>query len=324
MEKNPKVIDILNTSEIKKIVTEIYLIEKERLKKEFQIIDDKTMIAYLRAFITNKYQELSNDSEKKYFIEALRSKFIIVDLMDEFIESINATKARAGELIDEDVREELEELAEYKDTKIYKELSKSDKEIAKIINEYHGYISLNQLKKGAQEEGPYFGYKISQEEIEIIELTKKYYIPNQLAHMLYDEKREDGLFCDHEIHNDNEVLKELLVSTNKNNPSYEIIFPDGKIVEYFKGDIRVKPYTYKQVLEYTKLYYVQNYKEMKECYSTEEDIPSYEVGRRMILNSFINVRAMLYKYEDIYTQKMIDDSKKTLVRMKETSKKYDL
>ena len=328
MEKEPIIITILKSQEYRQIVTGMYLNAKPFLNEEFQKIDDRTMMSYVRAHFTNIYQEIDNEKAKSLFLMSLGNGFTFIELMDDFVEKINGTKAKMGDLIHKDVALELESLKEYKDTKIYKELSKSNKEIAIIINDYHGYITPTIIRKRLNDNYTPYDYKISEEELEIIERTKKYFMPNQMAHMLFDEKKDSEYYCNHEINGEDEILKKLLVTTNKDNPRFEIVFPDGIIIDYYKGDIRVKPYNYRQVLEYIKLFYAAYYNEMRECFEKtinrgmRDDYPKYEIARQMILNSFVNVYAMLHSYEDIYTQKMIDDSKKTLVKIKETAKKY--
>lgn len=330
MEK-PIIIDLLKSSEYRQIVANMYFNAKQYLDEEFQFEDDRTMISYVRAYFTNVYESIDNDKAKQLFLMSLNSGFTFVELMDDFVEKINATKATMGDLIHKEIVKEFEELRDYKDTKINQELSKSNKEISKIINEFHGYTTPTKIRRAMKDDSIYQEYKISEEELQIIERTKKYFMPNQLAHMLYDEKKDSDYYCDHEINSDDEMLKRLLVSTNKDNPRIEIVFPDGMIVDYYKGDIRIKPYNYSQVVEYTKLFCAAHYEEMKTCFEatlrimgSDDDYPTYELGKQMILNSFVNVYAMLHSYEEIYTQKMIDDSKKEFVKIKETANKYYL
>lgn len=334
MGKNPTIVDFLNQEEYRLLISNMYMSAKEYLDEEFQDMDDDEMISYVRAHFTNIYESIDNEMAKGLFLMSLGNGFTIVELMDDFIEKVNGTKAKIGDMINKNAVEQLQELQEYKDTPIYRELSKSDEEISKIIREFHGYSTITELKRKAEEKDeprrfPFRQYKVSKEELEIIERTKKYFFPNQLAHMLYDEKISQDYYCDHEIRNDDEILKKLLVTTNKDNPRFEIIFRDGMIVDYYKGEIRVKPYSYRQVLEYTKLFCAANFEEMRECFENtngalDQEITSYRLGRQMIINSFVNVYSMLFALENIYTQKMIDDSKKTFVKMKETAKKYDL
>ena len=334
MGKNPTIVDFLNQEEYRLLISNMYMSAKEYLDEEFQDMDDDEMISYLRAHFTNKYESISDDLTKNIFMMSLGNGSTILEILYDFIEKVNGTKAKMGDMIDKDAIEQLQELKKYKDTQIYKELSKSDKEISKIIRKFNGYSTITELKRKAEEKDeprrfPFRQYKISKEELEIIERTKKYFFPNQLAHMLYDEKISQDYYCDHEIRNDDEILKKLLVTTNKDNPRFEIIFRDGMIVDYYKGEIRVKPYSYRQVLEYTKLFCAANFEEMRECFENtngvlDQEITSYRLGRQMIINSFVNVYSMLFALENIYTQKMIDDSKKTFVKIKETAKKYDL
>jgi hypothetical protein len=329
MEK-PRIVDVLMSSEYRQIVARMYLKAKPFLHEEFWDSDDRIMLSYVRAHFTNVYQEIDNDTAKSLFLMSLGNGFTFVELMDDFVEKINGTKAKMGDLIHKDIVEQLADLKDSRDTKIFQELCKSNNEISRIICEFHGYLTPTKIRRYIKENIPIDDYLFTEEELEIIERTKKYFLPNQLAHMLYDEKKNSEYSCNHEINNSEEELKRLLVSTNKDNPRFEIVFKDGMIVDYYKGDIRVKPYNYAQVLDYTKLFCAAYYDEMKACFEAtmifnpDEKATPYELGKQLIMNSFVNVYAMLHACEDIYTQKMIDDSKKTLVKIKETAQKYYL
>ena len=327
--ENMDIIQLMNDPNVQNIIRGTYEGVKSYLKEEFQNMDDDEMISYAKAYIINEYNKITNKYEKKNFMLDVVQGYRIIEGMDNFIKSMNGTTAKMGELVRKDVVDELKELENYKYTDVYKILSKDNKKIA----EYHGYVSIKRLKKNAEESNgkkSYFEYILSKEEINIIENTKKYYIPNQIAHMLFDEKLSPYYSCDHTIYNEKEVLKNLLVSTNENSPRYDIVFEDGRIVEYNMGDIRVKPYTFKQVVEYTKLYMAKNFYDMLEYYENpintlcmNTSTPEQK-GRQMLINSYTYVLGILTEYEDIYTQKMIDDAKEDLIKMKETAKQYHL
>ena len=333
MKKYPKIIDALKDKNNKEIITSYYKDLKEYLNKEFQEMDDSLLVSYLMAHIVNLY-EAEDDLGKQIFINRINNGFTIIDFMNDFVDKINGSKAELGDRVKPEVIPELMELKNYKATDVYKELSKSNKEIAKLIKEKHGYFTMSELKKKAKEEPPegvFKPYIISEDELHIIECTKEYGVFNQLAHLLYDEKKGYRYCCDHEINCEEDELKRLLVNTKHNNPRFDILFNDGTIIEYYRGDIRKKPYNFKQVVILTKLYYAKNYKEMKEKYekamyisSTNNDSVSYQLGRNMVIDSFLKVIDLLDAYEEVYTRKMIDDSKKEFIKIQETAKKYNL
>ena len=332
----PNIVKLVKNKAYSSMISAAYREEKRFLHEDFQDIDDDLMISHAKAYMVGRYLELNNDREREHFLDIIRSGILIIGLIDDFIKSLNAMKSKIGDHVHDDILYDLKALEKYKDTDMYKKLSKGNNRIASIIKEYHGYVTLKELKEKCHDEpliiGDYKEYIISEEEIKIIEATKNHPLPNQIAHLLFDYRKNNDYRCDHKINNDNEVLKNLLVNTKQNSPRYDIIFEDGTIVNYNEGDIRIRPYNFKQVLRYTKLYFVQNFDEMYEVYTQSSNIfyrgdakpPMAEIERQMILNSFVNVLSLLIDYEDIYTKRTIEDSKKNLVKIKEIAKKYDL
>lgn len=332
--ENKELIEVLNTIDIQKMINSIYKCIKESLKPEFQETDDEIMVSYLKSFILIEYDKITNKYEKnKYIIDIKQGCFQLV--LERFIKCINGTTAKMGDIVNKDVIVELKELLKYKDNDIYKTLSKNNKKVAKIIADYQGLFSINYLKKKAQENEEiksYFEHIISKKELDVIEKTKgEYFLSNQIAHMLYDEKDCYFYYCDHNINSKDEIFKIALINTNESNPRFNIVFPDGIILEYHMGDIRIKRYTFKQVVDYSKLYFAMNFDEMVKDYTNQNNNILYgapmtkeKLGRDMLINSYIHVRDMLEEYDNIYTQKMIDDYKKELVLIKNTSKKYHL
>ena len=358
--ETPDLVNLLQTRLYDRIIRMSYIEEKEKLHEDFQDIDEDLMISHIKAYIIKTYEEIEDDEEKTRFInivndpEIEKSRIIDVTifhiLIQNFIKSLNSLKSKIGDRVNRHIIDDLKELEKYKTKDIYKELKKENNKIAQIIKDYHGYVTFNELKEKSHDE-PYYvdGYQeyvISEEELKIIEATKKYPIPNQMAHLLFDTRKNCEYHCDHEIKSDKEILKKLLVSTNKCSPRYDIVFDDGTIVCYNEGNIRIRPYNFKQLLRYTKLYLAKNYDTLLDSYEnplnisfdidsdffdfgptiepTDFESNSDEVARQMIINSFIHAHDMLIDYEDIYTKEIIDESKKELVKVKEITKKYDL
>ena len=325
------IIKLLNDPEVERSIRGIYRIVSTHLKDEFKCIDEDTMISYAKAYLIHEYNSIENKYDKKHFLVEIK-KGIIYPVLDNFIRSLNGSIAKPGELVKKYVVDEIRELKEAKDTEIYRILSQDNKYIAREIAKYHGFHTIGYFKKRAEENKgvqSYLEHIIPEEELKIIEATKNYPIPNQIAHMLYDVRSNIYYYCDHTINSEDEKLKNLLVSTKQQNPRFEIVFKDGTIVEYNNGDIRIKPYTFKQLVEYTKLYFAQEFDGLLETYDsynqpTQQPVSNEKKGRDMLLDAYTSVRGMFEDYGDIYTQKMIDDYKKELVLLKETSKKYHL
>ena len=331
----PGIVKLLKTKMFGNIVSSAYREGKKFLYEEFQDIDDDLMISHAKAYIVKKYEEIEDELERDLFMDAFRDGVIIIGLVDDFIKSLNALKSKTGDPVHKDILDSLKELEEYKNTDLYKKISRNNNEIAKIIKDFHGYVTIKELKDRCHDEARggknYREYVISEDEIKIIEATKNNPLPNQIGHLLFDDRKNNDYYCDHEIKTDGEILKRLLVSTNRNSPRYDIIFEDGTIVCYKEGDIRIRPYNFKQVLRYTKLYFVKEFDELYETYKNSIEIysktkksPTEQIGRQMILNSFVHILTILIDYEDIYTKKIIDDSKNDLIKIKEITKKYDL
>ena len=330
---NKDILNLLNNKDFQNTLIGTYRCLKTSLRKELQDIEDNIIISYLKSYIMYEYEKIEDDRERVDFITSLKESSSQA-LYNSFVESINGTIANMGDLVDPQVVLELRELLPYKNDDIYKELSKDNKTISKIIAEKHGYLSIKSLKKKAKENPnvkSYFEHIISEEEIRIIDYAKEdFFFPNYIAHMLFDEKTY-FYYCDCNVNGDSEILKNAILNTNENNPRLDIVYPDGIIVEYHMGEIRVKRYTFHQVVEFTKLYLAKNFSDILSQYENPNcpviygaQIDTKKLATSMILNAFIIVQDMLEAYNDIYTQKKIDEYKKIYTILKETSEKYNL
>ncbi len=331
MEDVQRLIDILDEYEYLvdangiNYIHMLYEEYKEKLSSKFQNEDEYTFFSYLKAYFIYEYLK-KDDRQKELFIVTLEKGIGYKSTFKEFIEKINAIDATPFELTDKEVLDRLAELRIQSNESIYRELSKSNKEIAKIIKKNYNYYTIDEIKEGKSLRIGNKEYKLSNEEIEIIDGVKKNFQLNQFAHMVYDEKGYFCYECDSEIHNDDEVLKRFLVNTNRNNPEIKIIYSDGKIVDYYNGYIRLKPYNFKDIVEYTKLYYTENYEELKRFQQDrfKTKTMSYKVGKSMICLSFEKAISILDGLEDIYTKKTIEEAKEEFTKLKKIVKEYDL
>ena len=331
--ENKEIVELLKTELFNFLIKNAYIDEKKFLHEDFQDVEDDLMISHAKAYIVKIYDGLETAEAKKEFIDFLNDMAgptMIHSLVRDYMANVNSLKYKIGDRVDQKLPETIKELEGYKDSNVYKELSKDNNKIARIIKEYHGYLTLKELKSKCHEESNDGEYIVSEEEIKIIEATKNYPIPNQLAHLIFADRKEWDYHCDHEIKNENEALKSLLVSTNKSNPKYDIVFDDGTIVCYKAGDIRVRAYNFKQVLRYTKLYCARNFDKMSLFFDDPKNSKRFDAetpenkGKQFIIQSFIRTRGLLADYECVYTKKMIEDAKTNLDKVKELTKKYDL
>ena len=330
MDELDKLIDILNTEEKNELMHEMYQTAKDMLDRRWHNIDEEDMLSYIKAYCIYLYLNMDDERQKGLYLLAIEMNFAFIGIFSAFVDKMNAIKARMSDLKDKNVLESLKLLYKYINDPKYEELSKSNFEIADMIKDYHGYFTIDEIKSGKYlyDKNNPLGYQLTGREIEIIDRTKKYYQLNQLAHMLYDEEGIYHYYCDKNIYSNEEILKRFIVDTNKENPQYEIVFDDGIILDYVMGNIWIKPYKFNHVLTYTKLFYVKNYDSMRDYYYSilhikPETLPK-TIKKQMIMSSFMNVIKMFYALEDVYSQKMINDSKEDFVKIKRIVKDYDL
>lgn len=322
------ILNALNSENYTELMSQMYSCSKDIINEKWQ--NEDKFISYFKAYCVYEYLKISGDRQRGLFLLSLDLGFGLISIFTDFIEIVNATEAKMADLIYSDSLEIFKELTPYIKSPIYKELSKSDKVISQIIKDHHHYITMEEIKSGKylnNGTNP-TGYKITGREILYLDKAKDYEKLNRLAHLYYDEKGVLLYTCNPDIDDNkdifNKFLKNFLLNTNSNNPEYDIIFDNGTIVNYFMGDIRVKPYNFQNVLTYTKLFYAAHFNDMKKFFNVKEDKITPEIAKQMVKSSFVNVISMLHSLEDVYTQKMIDNSKDELVKIKKIVKDYDL
>ena len=326
MDELDRLIHILNGEEYHELLKNMYLAHKNSLNAKWQNIEDDTMVSYLKAYCVAMYMDIKDERQKELFIVSITLGYALLAICPAFIGQLNTAAAKMAELINTEVLDDLKELSKYSNHPIYKELSKSNKVIANIVKEQHRYLTIEEIKNGKYLKNGCnpTGYKITGKEIEMLDRAEKFKKLNVLAHLLYDEREIVKYKSDYNINNESEMLKKFLMPTHANNPEYDIIFKDGTIVNYFMGDIRIRPYKFQDVLTYTKLFYASHYEKMKEFFNVKENDISIDIAKQMVKSSFLNVIEMFYCLEDVYTKKMIDNSKEKVLKMKKLVEDYNL
>lgn len=319
MLKDPKYSDML---------AEMYTSIKFSLNEEWQSVNDEVMLSYLKAYCLYCCDNKSNARQQELYLFSLNMGFPIAGVVSEFVDKMNTVSALVGETVNKDRIKDLKRLLDYRDTNTFYELTKSDKTIIKTIKQVCGLITIKELKEGKYQKKN--DYEVTPEEIETIEKVKAHPELNQIAHTLYDEKKSYYYKANLKKANEDDIIKNFLITTNKNNPEYNILFNDGTIVNYFEGELRVKPYKLQHILLFTKLFYAANYDSMKSFYllidnigNTDYSAPS-KIGKELLMSSISNVIIILRSLEEIYTKKIIDDTREMFVKIKKIAREYDL
>ena len=331
MDEIKKYIKILDNIDITSSIQDLYSYAKKRLKKNMTIEEFESFFkAYLIHNMSTK-KEIFNFCDLK---ETLNNTRFLKMIVYDFIIMINATKAKISELIDDVDYNELKDLEDYINDPMYKELSEKDQIIGMIIKDEFCYVTIGDIKTGSYlTNGHNIGkYTLSKEEIEKIEEAYKFSHLNELAHLIFDD-RIDTIYEYKEDTKDKDIMRKLIINTGKHNPEYEILFKDGTIINYRNGYFRKKPYNYFDLINYTKLYLIANYYEIEEDIGKYMDFDFESIDPELfeiikfqdeIETAFSRVVNMLYSLEDVYTKKMIDNSKEEYTKVKKILKDYNL
>jgi hypothetical protein len=251
----------LNSKKYQKAIRDFY---KNRVAKldETQI-DEESFVSYAKAFTIQKYLNPKTEDciRRDIMFDTYTGKIDINDIADLLITIKESANPTVNMLVQKHI-DYMKELQEYEDTLAFKELSKREDEIEKTIKEINGFTTIEEIKSGVYKAPR--NYKISAEELEVIEKARKVPEKIQLIHTLYDEEAQFRIVCNYDAIDDEE-LKQYAYHTDKANPEFEIIYEDGTIVNYYRGDIRIKPFKFADVMYYTKLEFA------KEYYADEDD-----------------------------------------------------
>ena len=273
----------------------------------------------LRGLFIDEYITAKDTTEMNYIMQAaLNSDIYAVDATGIF-KTVEATKAKPGEVVEIDYVKESINITEFQDEPLYDDISKYNNIIANIIKKEQCFYSLKQIKMGNYV-GPR-NYRISPKEIRTIENVKMIKPINKIIHDLYDVTGVFYNYCEYNDIPQNSVLKKFAFHTNKENPLFKIVFEDGTIVEYLMGDLRVLSYNFKDLLVLTKLHMVQ---ELQQNDIYDIDLLPKEDFINLVLFSSNRSKGVLNALEDVYTKRMIESSKRELEGIKELVKEYNL
>ena len=288
--------------------------EKEENKVSFE-----EYISALRGLFIDKFITAISEEEINYIMNAAQNSDIFAVDANGIFKLVEATKAKIGDLVEKDCLNKIRDITDYQDEPLYDDLSKYNNVIAKYIKDTHFYYSIRQIKMGNYKAEA--NYRLSQKEIRMIENVRMIGPINRIIHANYDTNDFLWPYCDFDEIPKDSVLKRFAFHTDKENPLFEIVFEDGTIVEYLYGDLRVLSYKFQSLLTLTKLNIVKILEENK-IYDIEflekEDLIKVLVPATNIAQATLNTLT------EVYTRKMIDDSKKELEDIKQLVKDYNL
>ena len=295
-------------------------------------------VSYIKAFYVDRYIEAPEDLKELLFNQ-VKDGQLNYGANYVFLNTLRGMAAKVNQFIEYDEYGELVAPEEYSDDPLYDTLTEHYTEhIAEIVKTYGSYITIEELVDGNYEVVD--GYVVSQDEIKTILYAKL--IPGYISavHALYDEfddENDERTICNYDAIED-ETLRKLAFHTDKDNPDYDIIFPDGIIMNYYKGDIRFCPITFDEIVEYTKLKFIDNYyygdendvfqEQLKEHPDIDANVSFDEMdgetfGKLVMLAAELVVSAA-NAFENIYSKRMIDQYNNDVDRMSKLVLKYKL
>lgn len=338
MDSYTRLLKILKSEEFSSYIEETFGIYKEKLKKK---IKKEEFVSIFRAFIVEIYNTIDDEIKEK-FVDRINSYGLTEDEVDFIIFKINACISKPNDHIDEDSKEFFNDLESYKNKPIAKSLSKYKNEVFKILSEEMGVYTIKQIKEGdyhlpeRQPDGQMGEYILDEDEIEIIETAHKAGALLDLGHTLYDDVKyvkrnvlwvelyDKVIKCDYEKA-DEDGLGNLVFNTLKNGPRFEvdIVFDDGIIIQCHQGNIKRKPYPIDEMLSYI---YANVAKILEETGVKDEDVPSMKPDdlSEIIEFSCIEISAQSDSFGEIYSKKMVDNSKKYIKKLVKIAKEENL
>ena len=241
MDKLRLFIKLLNSKQTKELFVEFYNDNAECISSKWR--DETRFITFLKAYFLDRYLE-SSDNTKDLLFNELKDGDLNVGILEPFIDLIRGSEANVNDNLEGVELTEFSELYEYLDDPIYEFLSSNNKYIRDFTIRNNGFIPLAIL-----ESGNYYvqgNYKLSKKEISTIKFAKLMAPIISLVHSKYDELDtfDERTICNYNAIED-EQLKKLVPHTDNDNPEIEVLFPDGTIINYFKGDIRLYPFDMK-------------------------------------------------------------------------------
>ena len=259
MDKLSKFLNLLYSDSITDKMLKFYDNYCDTLYDEWRC--DKKFVTYLKAFYILVFLDASDKMKDK-----LISNFENNDLSDiahSAIDRLNAMYANTGEFMTGFDRD-IEKIAKYQSDELYSRLDEEyGSSIAELFMDCAGIITIDAVKSG--DKTATYGYKFTKDEIKTLEdsLFLKFY--NDALHTAYDYKESNyKLKCNYDAI-ENEVLKKMAFHTDKDNPEFKIVFPNGQVMNYYEGDIRFYDLDFVQMVNLVKTYFINFY------YNGEDD-----------------------------------------------------
>ena len=340
MDNYTRLLNFLKSEDFKNFIYENYSEYINKLNQELRNPD--VFMSYCRAFIIDAYYMIDDD-KKNTFVNKIIKKGLLETEIEYLTFRLNACSAKPNDHINKESKKFFAELEPYKDSIISKSLSQYREEIFNMLSEEMRVYTIKQIKDGDYEilerdsDGRMSEIILEDSEIKTIEAAHKAGELFDLGHILYDDikyvKRpsilggfviDNLITCDYEKA-DNDGVGNIVFNTLKDRPRYEldIVFEDGIIMQYHQGNIKKKPYTIDQMMTYI---YADVTKILKELGFDENNISSIDSDTLMstIEDACIEVCSQSDFLEEIYSKKMISDSKKYVKKLIKIAKEENL
>lgn len=330
MDKIEKVLQLLNSDEIGTEINSLYDLLYTGLKPELH--DKELFLRYFKGFILDKYLTLE-DEDRTLILNSLTDHQINTGMVEKFIDVFNGSIAKVHDSLDGVTFDYFKSLLKYRNNTILKLLEPYETDFDIITKENNGLLTIDEIKRG--EYPSVYTYRLDEEEIKQIEMATM--VPGiiTLVHSLYDDLDDQRLVCNYDDIDD-ELLRNLVPHTDRKNPNFNILFPNGIIVNYYMGDIRIRPIRFQDLVFFIKLAFVDNYYngDNNDTYNfllEEYNIDSidYDNVDPELIQILINIASeivggQLEALEQTFSQKMIDDAKGNMERIKTLVVKYKI
>ena len=331
-----QLINILQEDRITAKMFEFYGKYENKIDKRWR--NPGKFVSYLKAYYIERYLTVSDTAKGLILMNLKEEDDLSIGITQTFLDKINGSVAKLNQNVEGVYLDEFEDLLQLIDDPIYESMEYDDELIMGIIKETQGFVTINEIKdKDTTATG---GYEFSKDEIVNIISAKLTPEINKTIHSLYDEATYDGVTCNYNTITD-DTAKRFAFHTDCKNPEFKIIFEDGTIVNYKKGDIRLYPIDFFSLTNYIKLlmtYYMKFGDEDEElsftCELYDLDIDDFLGLNYCDLDDELKEKLVVVAAEDLcsdvddllinYSKKMIEDSQKEVTKMNEYVKKYKL
>lgn len=334
-----ELIEFLKSDGFESYANTVYNYYSEKLNMN---IKGKQFATFLKAYVLDIYDNIDDENKNK-FIEKIQFFALTAEEIEFLIFKLNACLSKPNDHINKDSEEFFEELESYKDNSIFSSLAQYRKEIFKVLSTEMGVYTIKQIKAGDYHipeidlEGHMGEYFLDDNEIETIEKAHKASLLVDLGHSLYDDieyiqrptifgniEMDKHITCDYEKA-DNDGLGNIIFNTLKDEPKIEIdiVFEDGIIMQYHKGNIRRKQYTINEMMTYI---YADIVMRLEKLGFDENNISAIDPDEleSMIDFACMEITAQSDYLGEIYSKKMIDSSKKYIKKLAKISKEENL